>query len=269
MQKSITVDADTCVHCGMCIEDCVLGILEFDADEIPRYVPEKAHTCVACQHCMAICPAGALSFGGKDPQNSLPVAMGNSEDLLRLIMSRRSVRSYARESVPHETLQRLMAMLPFVPTGGNADNLFFSIVETKEKMDEIRKVTYETILSGVSPSRFHTAAKEAYAAGKDIIYRGAPSMIAVAIDKAKTIEGCETADPIIALSYFELYAQSLGLGTLWCDMAVTIANQTPEVYALLEIPPNFTLNYTMLFGKPAVPYARTIQPEMFTIKLLH
>ncbi len=269
MLKGIAIDKENCIHCGMCIDDCVMGIIECDEAGIPRYAPGSEDTCVGCQHCMAVCPTGALSFGGKLSKNSTPVGFGKSEDVLQLIKSRRSIRFYKNENVPDETLHKLTEMLPFIPTGGNADNLHFSIVATKEKMDEIRNITYNKIMSIKNPSKFQLAAKKSFAEGKDIIYRGAASMIAVAIDKDKTIEGCETADPIIALSYFELYAQSLGLGTLWCDMAVTIANQIPDVHSLLEIPKDYSLNYIMLFGIPSIKYSRTIQPEMFNIKLLH
>ncbi len=268
MQKTIAVDASKCVHCGMCIQDCVLGIIEFDDNEIPQHTSGGSQQCVACQHCMAVCPTGALSFGGKDPEKSFPVGFGNSDDLLRLIQSRRSIRFYKNESLPADKVAKLTAMLPYIPTGGNADNLHFSLVATKEKMEAIRKTTYETILAKKSSSRVSVNARQACKTGDDIVYRGAPSLVAVSIDLAKTIPGCENADPIIALSYIELYAQSLGLGTLWCDMAVMVANEYPEVHRLLEIPANYTLCYIMLLGLPGITYTRTIQPEMFTVKLL-
>ena len=39
---------------------------------------------------------------------------------------------------------------------------------------------------------------------------------------------CANIDPIIALSYVELYAQSLGLGTCWCGFAQTCFKLMPE-----------------------------------------
>lgn len=268
MLRKISVDRDKCIHCGLCIQDCILRIITFDAQKIPQHTTDGAEKCICCQHCMAVCPSGALSFGGKNPQDSLGVYHGNSDDILQLIQSRRSVRFYRDEDVPADTLNKLTTMLPFVPTGGNADNLHFSIVATREKMEEIRKVTYDTIMALPNPTAIQQRAKDSFLAGNDAIYRGATAMIAVAIDKAKTIVGCETADPIIALSYFELYAQSLGLGTVWCDYAVLIAKQTSEVYSLLEIPANYELDYIMMFGVPSIKYARTIQPEMFNIRML-
>lgn len=268
MIKKITVNKEKCIHCGMCIKDCIVGVLEFDENKHPKYCKNGENNCVACQHCMAICPTGALSFGDKNSEASIEAGYADSEELLRLIQSRRSVRQYKNEDIPKDKLEKIIKMLPYPPTGGNRDNLHYSIVETKEKMEEIRKITYDKILSYKNPSSTMEMAKQAYLNGNDIIYRRATSMVAVAIDKNKTIAGCETADPIIGLSYLDLYAQSLGVGTLWCDMALLIARQIPEVYSLLEIPNNYTLDYILLLGVPAVKYKRTTQPERFSIKLL-
>ncbi len=268
MIKKITVDNDKCIHCGMCIKDCLVCALDFDESKHPKYTEIGQNNCVACQHCMAICPVGALSFGDKKPADSMEVGYGNSEELLQLIKSRRSYRKYKNESVAKEKLDKIIDMLNYPPTGENKDNLHFSIVETKEKMEEIRRVTYERISSLQNHSPLFKMAKDAYENGNDIIYRGASSMVAVGIDKNNTVAGCETADPIIALSYLDLYAQSLGLGTLWCDFALMFANQIPEVYSLLEIPDNYTLDYILLLGIPAVKYKRTTQSDKAHIKLL-
>lgn len=268
MLKKITVDKERCIHCGMCLKDCIVGVLEFDENKHPKYKEGGADNCVACQHCMAICPTGALSFGDKNPDTSMEVGYADSEEFLRLIKSRRSIRHYKNENVPKDKLDKIARMLLYPPTGGNRDNLHFSIVETKEKMEEIRRVSYDLIISSKTYNPVFEIAKSAWQSGNDIIYRGATSMIAVAIDKGNTTPGCETADPIIALSYADLYAQSLGLGTVWCDFALTIANLIPEVYSLLEIPENYTLDYILLLGVPNIKYKRTTQPERFSIKFL-
>ena len=68
MRKGITIDKENCIHCGLCIKDCVVSIIEFDDEKIPQYKHGNENACVGCQHCMAICPTGALSFGGKSPK---------------------------------------------------------------------------------------------------------------------------------------------------------------------------------------------------------
>ena len=36
MKKSIAVDEQKCIHCGMCVKDCIVNCLEFDANKIPK-----------------------------------------------------------------------------------------------------------------------------------------------------------------------------------------------------------------------------------------
>ena len=67
MIKKITINKEKCIHCGLCIKDCIVGILEFDENKHPKYCQNGENSCVACQHCMAICPTGALAFGNKNP----------------------------------------------------------------------------------------------------------------------------------------------------------------------------------------------------------
>lgn len=261
MIKSIAVDAGMCLHCGMCIHDCIVQCLEFDDRNVPRYVEGGKELCVGCQHCMAICPKGALSFGGRNPYMSDLASYGNSEDLLRLIKSRRSFRFFKEQDVPPDKLSKIVDMLAYPPKGGNADSLHFSIVATAEKMRAIEKFTYETINAIESPSPVVELCRNCYNNGIDFLYRGATALVAVSVDNSKVIAGCENADPIIALSYLDLYAQSLGLGTLWTDATLTVMKELPEVRALLEIPDECELNYVMLLGVPAVKYRRTVQRE--------
>lgn len=268
MEKKITVDKAKCIHCGQCIKDCLMSCIEFDNDKIPQYAQGGADRCLKCQHCMAICPAGALSFGDRNPNNSSEVNYGNSKDLLNLIKSRRSLRQYKKENVQTEIFDKIKEMLPYSPTGGNVNCLHFSFVETKEKMDKIIKISYEELAKRKDNTPLTQMCIEGYKNGQDIIYRGATAMVAVSIDKSKAIAGCETTDPIIALSYVDLYAQSLGLGTLWCDMALDTALKIPEVYSILEIPDGYTLSYILMLGLPAVKYHRTIQPEPYKISTI-
>ncbi len=45
MIRSIDVDKAKCIHCGLCIQDCPAGIIEFDGEKIPGYIPEKQLLC--------------------------------------------------------------------------------------------------------------------------------------------------------------------------------------------------------------------------------
>ena len=74
---------------------------------------------------------------------------------------------------------------------------------------------------------------------------------------------CVNIDPIIALSYFELYAQSLGIGTCWCGFAQVCMQLFPELAEQMRVPEGYKVSYVMLFGPSHVKYSRTTQPETF------
>lgn len=270
MERKITVDRKKCVHCGLCVADCPMYCLELGDKNMPLYRDGSAELCIACQHCMAVCPTGALSFGALNPDDSLPTAYGDSDALLRLIQSRRSMRHFKNEDIPAESLAKIQAMLPFTPTASNADSLHFSIVTSRERMAAIRRASYaEASLFGEVTSSGLQRYREKIASGEDIIYRGAPVMIAVAAEKERTaLPFHGIVDAAISLTLIDLYAQSLGLGVVWCGLALHAALHIPKVLALLEIPEEYALCYTMLLGVPAVRYLRTVQPEPFSVKML-
>ena len=257
--KTIEINKEKCVRCGLCISDCLTSCIEFDKDNFPYM--KKEENCISCGHCMAICPTGALSLNHKNPDESEPV---NYYDILSLIKSRRSIRQYKDEEITEETFEKLKSMLAYVPTGCNSHSLHFSIVEKKSAMDIIRNKVNENVLKALSYKALSPIVdkfekyKKGFEEGKDIIFRGAPHMI-VASSSIKA--PCALEDPIIALSYLELYAQHLGLGTCWCGFAEMSLKFFPEICDMLEIPSGYKPVYVMLLGIPAVKYQRTPQPE--------
>ncbi len=261
--KTITIDKTKCTHCGLCISDCTTGCIDFDSENFPKIVDEKR--CISCQHCLAICPTGALSFGDKHPNDSQAVEYS---DILGLIKSRRSVRQYGEDEIAPEIMDKLKQMLPYVPTGCNNHSLHFSIVEKKSAMDEIRKKVNDLLIKTMSYKALSpimnkfSRYKDAFLKGEDVIFRGAPHMI---VASSPLSAPCANVDPIIALSYFELYAQHLGLGTCWCGFAQACLKIFPELCEMLEIPPGYKPVYVMLFGNPKVKYQRTVQPEPYSI----
>ena len=261
--KTITIDKEKCIRCGLCISDCLSSCIEFDEDNFPQMKAEER--CISCQHCLAICPTGALSFNEKHPENS---QAADYNDILGLIKSRRSVRQYTEEEISEETFSKLKEMLPFIPTGCNSHSLHFSIVEKKSAMDIIRNRVNELLIKTMSYKALapivnkFSKYKDAFINGEDVIFRGAPHMVVVS---SPITAPCATVDPIIALSYFELYAQHLGLGTCWCGFAQVCLKIFPEICEMLEIPSGYKPVYVMLLGVPAVKYQRTIQPEPYKI----
>lgn len=261
--KTITIDKSKCTHCGLCISDCVSGCIDFDNENFPKMTDESR--CISCQHCLSICPTGALSFNGKNPQDSCPVGYN---DILDIIKSRRSVRQFTNEEIPYEKLEKIKEMLPYIPTGCNNHSLHFSIVKNKSVMEYMKNKVNELLLKTMSYKALapimnkFSRYKDALLNGEDVIFRGAPHMIVVSSPLSAP---CANVDPIIALSYIELYAQHLGIGTCWCGFAQICLKLFPQLCEILEIPSGYKPVYVMLMGMPKIKYQRTPQPEKYEI----
>ena len=261
--KNIEINQEKCIKCGLCIKDCIAKCIEFNEEKVPYMAHQER--CISCQHCLAICPTGALSFNNKSPENSQEV---NYDDILSLIKSRRSVRQFKDEEISDELMQKIKGMLPFIPTGCHSHSLHISIVTKKNVMKTLRDKVNNKIIKILTSKAFSPLAKKferykaAFLEGEDVVFRGAPHLIVVS---SPITAPCATVDPIIALSYIELYANNLGLGTCWCGYAHKCIQLFPELCEDLEIPSGYTPVYAMLLGIPSLEYKRTIQPEPYKI----
>lgn len=266
---NFTVDENKCIHCGKCIEDCNPKIINFNSKKIPTIKADNELHCMRCQHCLAICPVGAISILNKNSENSEKCNNFPDEtQLLNLIQSRRSFRKYRQENLDKVRMQKLKDMLKFAPTGRNCHQLTFSIIDDIDVMEKFRNRTNNKIKKILMSSCANAITKKfakyknAFLNGNDIIFRNAPHMIVVS---APPSESCAEQDGVIALSYFELYAQSMGVGTLWCGLAQACLKVFPELCEFLEIPDGHRPIYVMLFGPTDLKYERTVQPEDYNI----
>ena len=233
---------------------------------LPRIGEQRQGLCIRCQHCLAVCPTAALSILGVNPDESAEILPPAPDGLENLIKSRRSVRRYRPEAVERAVLDRLMEAVAYAPTGKNERKVRFTLVDDPEVMARIRVLTMDGIRRAVDedglPDGMEFFAKflTAWDQGRDIIFREAPHML-IASSPREATSG--EADPFIALSYFELMAASLGLGTVWCGYACwALQSVVPELGRRLGIPSDHRSMYVVMFGWPAVRYARAVQREV-------
>ncbi|PLX85547.1 MAG: nitroreductase [Desulfuromonas sp.] len=259
------IDQNRCTCCGQCAVDCPLNVITLD-EGFPRIRPNRDTACIKCQHCLAICPTAALSILGHSPETSRPTlgTFPNADQLEQLIKGRRSVRHYKPDNLPATLIQRLVDVACHAPTGVNRQQVQFSIIDDRQALVQFREHTYlklqELITAGKLPKkrkRFELFTSLWFDSGIDVLFRNAPHLVVTSAP-----ETCPTPhqDSLIALSYFELYAQSLDIGTIWNGLVTwTIDELVPELQHRLKIPPDNTLGYVMGFGAPAVNYHRTVE----------
>jgi len=259
-----TVNKERCVKCGECIADCPRDIIEY-REEYPAIVPGREGECIACQHCFAVCSEGAVSIFGLDPDNA-PGLEGNfpyPDKLGMLLRGRRAVRRYSKEPLSRETIGGLLDVIAYTPTGINNRQNLFTVVDDPAVMDRIRQETMEGVKRAVAEKtlpkglEFYAGLVDAWDAGQDVIFRGAPHMLVVSTPKSGP---SPEADTLIALTSFELLAQSMGIGTLWNGLLKwAITAIVPEMRRKIGIPDDHYIGYAMVFGRPDVKYYRAVQ----------
>lgn len=261
------VDQQKCIRCGECVNECPVNILVI-GDSIPFIADGRNGDCICCQHCLAVCPEGAVSVLGLRAEDSYRLDTAAAVSYLqidRLLRGRRSVRRYLDEDVDTVVIDNLLHTAFHAPSGRNDRRLSFSVIDRGEVMDRFRKQTYEglsdLVKNGELPSGYDFFVDivngwKMY--DVDLLFRWAPHLVAatVPIDSPSP-----EADGIIALSHFEIAAQSLGLGTLWNGLVKMSLTLLPDLKISLQIPDDNLIAFTMSFGKPAVIYTRSVQYE--------
>ena len=265
---NFTVDHNRCVRCDACVKDCPRYIIhraDNVNDGLPAILPHQEQNCLECQHCLAVCPTGAVSVFDLQPHNSIELKAGtlpSASQMRTLLRARRSVRQYKPENVSASLIDDLLATLANSPTGCNDRSLRFLVVSDRNMMERLHLLVIEALeqqmQSNATMPDFLRAGVAAYRQqGVDELFRGAPHLLVVS---AAENASCPNEDINLALAYFELLAQSSGLGTTWCGYLKFAVDAAPELRTPLGLRPQ-TPFYAMLFGHPNVRYARTVQRD--------
>lgn len=260
------VNKPGCIRCGECVFDCPARIIGVGADGYPAIPQEKEVNCIRCEHCLAVCPPGVISILGYKPSDSMPVEgrLPEPAAMETLIKGRRSVRRYREENVDPALIRHLLEVAWHAPTGVNARQVRFTVIDDREKMVRLRDELMEGLVRLSRENKIPK--KHAYFAlfvrvwerqKADLIFRNAPHLL---IASAPKTVACPKEDALIALSYFELLAQTNGIGTVWNGIVKwAIDEMLPEFKEKLGIPEDHQFGYAMTFGMPAVRYPRTVQ----------
>lgn len=236
---------------------------------LPEMVADGKDICINCQHCIAVCPSGALAVNGVSGADCrISGVLPEPENMLNLIRQRRSIRRFKSDALDKKTLEVLKNALHWTPTGCNDHRLQF-FVAGPEEIAEFRKVSDRwlrfLIKSGLLALLVPRYRRyfDYVLNGADIIYRGAPHLILV---MAPAKSPCCKTDQVIALTQFDLLAQSLGVGTCWCGFAEYAFRLIPQLRRMIGCPRGYRIGGAMLFGTPSVKYFRATEPPEFVIR---
>ncbi|MDO4465701.1 MAG: nitroreductase family protein [Bacillota bacterium] len=268
------VDTNKCIQCGRCVNVCAGMVLTQSKNGTPEMKDFSRYGwrgCWRCQHCLAVCPTGAISIFNKDPKDSLPLPPKEMGDYMeQLIVTRRSCRRFIRSNVDAQLITKMMNAMVAVPTGGNCNSVEYTIIDDVDFMDKIRHKAYK-IMDDCAKKHIYTSSFDDFYYSKmkeseksirkgDLLFCGAPHIfIAHAKQTGKWGDDMKV-NCNIATAYFELLANSYGLGTIIMSYPAEVIEQlVPEVKTMLGIPKNHYMGLIVGFGYPEIPYARGVQ----------
>lgn len=255
-------DRDKCTLCGDCMKTCPRYIVKPDKDGYPEVSTEDEWYCIRCGHCVINCKfeAANLSFyKWEDAEDLSSDDFPTEEESRRLITTRRSTRSFISRKMDQETLYRLMDMTRYAPSASNKQPVRWIIVQNSETMKELKRLYEENLKADPSmiTDKRYSVQEDQIKAELDPVFRGAP-MLAVAIVPTSH-EWPE--DAAIALSYFELSAHSMGIGTCWAGFVTRALRKNSEMRKLIGIADDEWVGGATLFG-----YAALNNPDRLPLK---
>lgn len=275
-KAQFTVDRSKCIRCGRCINTCSGMVIESGKDGYPAMKEFERfgwRGCWRCQHCLAVCPAGAVSVLGKKPEDSLPKPpeeMGTYME--QLVTNRRSCRRYLDKNVDPEVLTRILSAMAAAPTGGNAQQVEYTVIDDRERVEAIRREAYP-VMDRLAEKGIYTHSfsdfyysrmkrSEKTVRKNDLLFCGAPHLF-IAHEKCagKWAEDSKV-NCSIATAYFELLCNAHGLGTVIMSYPAEVLNElAPKAREMLGIPADHYTKLIVGFGYPEIGYARGVQKD--------
>lgn len=264
----MTVDNEKCVGCGICVKDCLPGVIRISDNKAKI----RNMGCMKCGHCIAVCPKGAIST---NEYNMEDVSEYNeaefkieADTLLNFIKFRRSTRQFKEKDVEVEKIKKIIEAGRFTQTATNSQNVSYIVVKDnvtkiKEMALESLKLKGEEILKSEDPQ---TNAYKAYARlwlkmhnkfkenpKNDTLLFNAPVLILVVSESP--------INAALASSNMELITNTLKLGTFFSGFFTIAAQNSREIRELLGVGENKEIVTCMVIGYPNVKYIRTVSRE--------
>ncbi len=259
----LTIDRERCRQDGVCSDVCPVRIIAFgEKDDYPVLVPGGEDFCIRCGHCVAVCPHGAIRHGDM-PIGDFPEiergGMPTADQVIHFMRSRRSIRNYRPEPVARETLTAIIDLARHAPSGHNGQPVRWTVIQDAGDVQRMASMVADWmrhLIAGKNPmaAALHMdRVVKAWAQGADRICRQAPHLIVASADKG---DRTGPAAATIALTYLELAAHAMGVGTCWAGYFNMAAGMWPPLQAALGLPPEQTPLGTMMVGYARYRYQR-------------
>lgn len=245
----ISVDADRCIGCALCVKDCPTATMQMRGDK----AVVTTSGCIKCGHCQAICPQYAVTISGFDdkPEAITPAMRADALALLGQLKSRRSVRQFVAKQIEPELIAQIIEAGRFTPTGTNKQGVSYAVLQKNIADYEVPSIRLFRRLKRVIDVVY--SGFRAIEIDDHFLFKNASAVI--------VIKGADEVDAALAACSMELIAQSLGLGVFYSGFFTMITRVSGKIRKKLGIRRGEKAVTTLVLGYPAVKYQRTVQRE--------
>ncbi len=278
MATKWTIDPTLCKSDGLCVAVCPNRILQKDASGKVRFRPDRLDLCFHCGHCMAICTTQAIQVPNLSYEQDffpLPQMAGNTADtFFDLIASRRAVRAFKDEPVPHALLEKVVQAIAFTPPSFPPSQVSLVVVQDPTLMRQAlpqmialydrlvhamhHPVARLVVRRQVDKAKFRLMEHHVVplmerrlpdlkSGAEDTITRGAPAMILFHADRHAENYA---VDIQIAMTFGMLAAHALGLGACIIELVPPAVDRSQDLREFFDIPPTDEVAGCLILGFP-------------------
>jgi nitroreductase/NAD-dependent dihydropyrimidine dehydrogenase PreA subunit len=278
--SKIKIDIDNCTKCKECVKDCVANLFFFDQGLL-RLNDSFEEICIECGHCEAVCPVNVIQLKFHEEGELEPSSKREEfppyNSFFNLVLNRRSIRRFKEKPIPKDLMEKLLKVGRFSPTGGNSENVCYTVVQNKEIVTAISKhITSKVtkLVKALEDPQERELLKESRSEEEialaienlskskrklNMIEQGIDfwcwngELIIIHGDKT---EGGISSNTSLAAANIMLAAETLGLGACSLGYLTYFINESQTIRELIKIPPNHTVGYSLTMGYPDVKYKR-------------
>jgi nitroreductase/NAD-dependent dihydropyrimidine dehydrogenase PreA subunit len=270
MIPSIKINYVACKKDGLCVLVCPRRFSQPDKKNYPEI--HNIDSCIGCGHCLAICPHEAIIHSFFIKGDIRPVKkeiLPTVESLNELLMSRRSIRLFNDTKLAKEEIERIIDAARFAPSSHNSQSTKFVIIEDKNTINEISRLTVEflekiirlfsnpilrLVLRLIAKKSIDSLSKEIdvfrykvnqFRQGNDtILYK---TQVLLLFYSNKHIGfACENAT--MALHNATLMATTINIGSFYTGFVVVAAKKDKKIRKLLNLPPDHEIYGGLALG---------------------
>lgn len=285
-ENRIEINRSLCSGCGLCVSVCPTGTISL-VDEKAAVTEAES---ISCGHCEAVCPQAAIRVIAIDEEMSdyktfsaekewLAPGKYHTAELVQLMASRRSCRSFTAQPVDRAILEDLVKIGITAPSGTNSQAWTFTVLLTRNAVTslaeqvasyyrKLNSTAEKTMLrlflkfigKGELDAYYHgyyqkvkRALEQWHGEGKDRLFHGSTAAIAVG---SRPGASCPAEDALLATQNILLAAHSMGLSSCLIGFAVAAMKKNPLIQQSLGIPSEEAIHAVIALGYSDEGYQR-------------